>query len=343
MLDNNKKEKEKEKEKRKEYKNIKGMNTGHIVNFIGHTPLVSLEKIGYPIWAKAEFLNPGGSIKDRIGIYMLTSALHRGELLKGQTILEATSGNTGIGLALAGRYLEFEVIIVLPENMSIERKKLIKALGAILIEIPEKDGIKGCTDKVKELSELYPGKFYCPSQFSNPDNWKCHYYETGSEIIRSVRNMNKKIRAFVSGIGSGGSLQGIGKRLKEEFPDIQIIALEPENASILKKEPGLKVVTKENNIPCTKINHKIQGIGDMILPPLLELDIIDQICIVTDEDAINMSRQLAQSFGLLVGVSSGANVYIAQQIASFLELKENEIVITLLPDRVERYFSTSLI
>jgi cysteine synthase A len=294
-----------------------------ILDCIGNTPLVSLEKFsGAKIFAKAEFLNPGGSIKDRIAKYMLDEAERKGILKPGMTIVEPTSGNTGIGLALAGTQKGYRVIVVMPENMSEERKKIIAAFGAELVLTPANESIDGCLRKVRELKEQDPGVFI-PQQFENPDNPKIHYLTTGPEIWEELRAVD----VFVSGLGSGGTLAGVGQFLREKNPKVKVIAVEPKNVSaLLGHEPGL---------------HKIQGIGDGFIPAVLDPKIVDEVVEVSDEDAIATARNLARMVGALVGTSAGANVWAAQQMAA--KWGKEKIIATILPDRAERYFSTALI
>ncbi len=294
------------------------MLTDNILDLIGNTPLIQLK--GERIFAKAEFLNPGGSIKDRVALAMLEGAERDGRLKPGCTIVEPTSGNTGIGITLVGRLKGYRVCIVMPENMSAERKKLIKALGGELILTPAEEGIIGAVNKVKEIQASDPNVFV-PQQFENPDNPRVHYEETARELWRQ---MGGDIDCFVAGVGSGGTLQGVGKFLKEHKPNARIVAVEPKNVSaLLGHEPGL---------------HQIQGIGDGFIPPILDVSMVDEVVEVTDEDAIGTTRSLGRDYGLLVGISSGANVWAARVMAQ----KISGNIATVLPDRAERYFSTSL-
>lgn len=300
------------------------MYTENILDLIGNTPLMSLKQTtNLDIFAKAEFLNPGGSIKDRIAKNMIEAAEKEGRLRPGMTIIEPTSGNTGIGLALCGIRKGYPVIIVMPENMSEERKKIIRALGAELILTPPDLSIGGSVDKATEICNS-SDKYFMPQQFENPANPDIHYRTTGPEIWEQI---GKKVDIYVSGIGSGGTLQGVGKFLREQNPDCKIVAVEPKNVSaLLGHEPGL---------------HQIQGIGDGFVPDVLDVDMIDDIIEVTDEDAIVTARELARVQGLLCGTSSGANVWAAKQMAA--KYGKDKVIATILPDRVERYFSTSLI
>lgn len=300
------------------------MYYNNILDLIGNTPLLSLEEsTGCNLYAKAEFLNPGGSIKDRIALNMIEEAEKSGKLRPGMTIIEPTSGNTGIGLALCGVRKGYKVIIVMPENMSEERKKIIKALGAELVLTPPHLSIGGSVDKAMELASS-SDEYFVPQQFENLANPNAHYKSTAVEI---VEQLGKKIDVFVSGIGSGGTLQGIAAYLLEKNPECKIVAVEPKNVSaLLGHEPGL---------------HQIQGIGDGFVPAVLDTSIITDIIEVTDEDAISTARQLAKVQGLLVGTSSGANVWAAQKMAE--KYGKDKTIVTILADRAERYFSTALI
>lgn len=300
------------------------MYYSNILDLIGNTPLLSLkETTGCEIYAKAEFLNPGGSIKDRIALNMLEQAEREGRLKPGMTIIEPTSGNTGIGLALCGVRKGYRVIIVMPENMSDERKKIIRALGAELVLTSPELSIGGSVEKAMEIASS-SDDYFVPQQFENPANPDMHYRTTAVEL---QEQLGKKVDIFVSGIGSGGTLQGIAKYLLEQNPDCKIVAVEPKNVSaLLGDEPGL---------------HQIQGIGDGFVPEILDVDMITDIVTVTDEDAINTARELAKVQGLLVGTSSGANVWAAKKMAA--KYGKDKVIATVLADRVERYFSTSLI
>ncbi len=295
------------------------MLTDNILDLIGNTPLLRLS--GESVYAKAEFLNPGGSIKDRVALAMLEGAERDGLLGPDSIVLEPSSGNTGIGLALVGRLKGYRVRIVMPEGMSEERKKLIAALGAELVLTPDDEGIAGAVRRAEQIA-AEDERVYIPQQFENPDNPRVHYEETAREIWRQ---MGGDIAAFVAGVGSGGTLQGVGKFLREHKPDTLVVAVEPKNVSaLLGHEPGL---------------HQIQGIGDGFVPGVLDVSLVEQVVEVTDEDAIEVTRHLGRDHGLLVGISSGANVWAARQIAGQVEGN----VVTVLPDRAERYFSTALL
>ena len=295
------------------------MLTDNILDLIGNTPLIRLE--GENVFAKAEFLNPGGSIKDRVALAMLEGAERDGRLKPDSIIVEPTSGNTGIGVALIGRLKGYQVRIVMPEGMSEERKKIIKAFGAELVLTPDKESIAGAVQRVVEMAAEDP-RVFVPQQFENPDNPRCHYEETARELWRQMAG---DIACFVAGVGSGGTLQGVGKFLKEHKPDAKIVAVEPKNVSaLLGHEPGL---------------HQIQGIGDGFIPAVLDVSIVDQVVEVIDEDAIETTRQLGRDLGLLVGISSGANVWAARELTKTIPGN----IATVLPDRAERYFSTALL
>ncbi len=293
--------------------------TDNILDLIGNTPLLHLRKLG--LFAKAEYLNPGGSIKDRVALAMIEGALRDGRLKPGNIIVEPTSGNTGIGIAMIGRLMGFEVTIVMPENMSVERKKLITALGAGLVLTPAEQSLPGAVERVRQMQAEDPRVFVC-QQFENPDNPRVHYEDTAHELWRQ---MSGDVAGFVAGVGSGGTLQGVGRFLKQHKRGVQIIAVEPKNASaLLGHEPGL---------------HQIQGIGDGFVPDILDVSLVDDVIEVSDEDALETTRMLARDFGLLVGISSGANIWAARQLTQ--RVKGN--ICTVLPDRAERYFSTALL
>ena len=295
------------------------MLTDNVLELIGNTPLVRLR--GENIYAKAEFLNPGGSIKDRVALAMLEGAERDGRLHPDSIIVEPTSGNTGIGVALIGRLKGYQVRIVMPEGMSEERKKIIRALGAELILTPDGESIGGAVARVAQIAAADP-RVYVPQQFENPDNPRCHYENTARELWRQMAG---EIDCFVAGVGSGGTLQGVGSFLREHKPGVKIVAVEPKNvAALLGHEPGL---------------HHIQGIGDGFIPAVLDIALVDEVIEVTDDDAIETTRQLGRDLGLLVGISSGANVWAARQLAG----RGLGNVATVLPDRAERYFSTALL
>ncbi|MFW5774792.1 MAG: cysteine synthase A [Chitinivibrionales bacterium] len=290
-----------------------------VLDLIGNTPLICLRDES--IVAKAEFLNPGGSIKDRVALSMIEAAQRDGLLKPGMKIVEPTSGNTGIGVTMVGVAKGYEVTIVMPEGMSRERKNIIKVLGGTLVETPDEQSVDGAVRKAEEIARQ-TGAFM-PQQFKNPHNPQAHYEYTAPELWRQTGGT---VDAFVAGIGSGGTIQGIGKFLKEHSPTIKIYAVEPANVSaLLGHEPGL---------------HQIQGIGDGFIPDILDVSLVDEVIEVTDDDAIETTRQLARTNSLLVGTSSGANVWAARQIA---KKHPGWRIATILPDRAERYFSTGLL
>ena len=273
------------------------------------------------VFVKAEHLNPGGSIKDRVAKHIIEMAEKEGKLKPGMTIIEATSGNTGIGLTLVGVQKGYQVICVMPENMSEERKKIIQAFGGEIIFTSAKGSLPESIKKMKEITEAEPEKYFIAGQFVNPHNPEIHYQQTAVEIWEEMKG---KVDVFVAGVGSGGTLQGIGKFLKEKNPKVKIVAVEPKNSSaLLGHEPGL---------------HQIQGIGDGFIPAVLDVKMVDMVFTVTDEEAIETTRQLSKKEGLLVGTSSGANVFAALHVDN-----GRNRVVTVLPDRAERYFSTALL
>jgi cysteine synthase A len=299
------------------------MYTDSILNLIGNTPLISFKNLyGLNIFAKAEFLNPGGSIKDRIAKFMIEQAEKEGILKPSMTIMEATSGNTGIGLTLVGAQKGYRVVIVMPENMSDERKTIIRLLGGELILTPRSENVEGALNEVKRQLNGN-SNIFVPNQFTNTNNPLIHYNTTALEIWNQL---NGNVDIFVSGIGSGGTLQGVGKFLKEKNPKCIIAAVEPKNVSaLLGQTPGF---------------HKIQGIGDGFIPQVLDVSLIDDIIMVNDEDAIETTKKIARLTGALVGISAGANIWSAEKMAEKYGKDKN--IVTILPDRAERYFSMNL-
>ena len=295
-----------------------------VLDQIGNTPIVSLEAAtGAKIYAKAEYLNPGGSIKDRVALFMLEEAKRTGQLKDGDIIAEPTSGNTGIGIALVGGLMGHKVVIAMPENMSIERRNIMKALGAEVILTPAEESVEGAINAIKKV-KAERANVFVPNQFENVNNPLAHYLTTGPEIWNQLSH---HVDIFVSGLGSGGTHGGVGRFLKERNPETRIVAVEPKNVSaLLGHEPGL---------------HKIEGIGDGFIPPVLDTSLVDEVFEVSDDDAISTCRQLTRTAGLLVGTSSGANVWVCQQLAA--KYGRDKIIATVLPDRAERYFSTSLL
>jgi cysteine synthase A len=289
---------------------------------VGETPLVRLRKMSSGnVFAKAEFLNPGGSVKDRVAKNIIESAEREEKLRPGMVIIEATSGNTGIGLSIVGVQKGYRVICVMPENMSEERKKIIRAFGGEIVSTDAEAGLPGCLKKRDEITRAEPERYFIADQFVNPRNPEIHYRETAAEIWKDLKG---EIDIFVAGVGSGGTLQGIGKFLKEKRPAVKVVAVEPKNsAALLGREPGL---------------HQIQGIGDGFVPDVLDIHLVDMVFTVSDEEAIDTTRRLSLEEGLLVGTSSGANVFAALH----MDNGRNRVV-TILPDRAERYFSTALL
>lgn len=298
------------------------MLVNSVLEAIGNTPLIRLRRISSGnVLAKADFLNPGGSIKDRVAKHIIESAEKEGKLTPGMTIIEATSGNTGIGLTVVGVQKGYPVVCVMPENMSEERKKIIRAFGGEIIFSNAGESLTGSLKKMKELTDADPQKYFVANQFFNPHNPEIHYQQTAPEIWRDT---NGEIDIFVAGVGSGGTLQGVGKFLKEKKPAVKIVAVEPKNsAALLGREPGL---------------HHIQGIGDGFVPDVLDVNLVDMVFTVSDEEAVEMTHRLSREEGLLVGTSSGANVFAALH----MDNGRNHVV-TVLPDRAERYFSTALL
>lgn len=288
-----------------------------LLETIGKTNLVQLENISKNIYVKVEKSNPAGSIKDRAAYQMIMGAIERGELKEDMKIVEPTSGNTGIGLALIGRTLGFPVVLTMPSSMSIERVKLIKAYGAEVILIKE-GGMAGSVEKAKELVEN--GAYYMPNQFDNPDNALAHYKTTGPEIYNDLKDIN----GFVAGFGTGGTVTGVGRYLKEQDKNIKIWAMEPYESPLLSQGKSG--------------SHKIQGIGANFIPKVLDVDLLDEVITVKSDDAIDMARRLSKEEGLLVGISSGANVVAALK----MQEKLGGNIVTVLPDTGERYLSTEL-
>lgn len=300
-----------------------------VTDLIGKTPLVELSKysaqneLTRPIIAKVEYFNPGGSVKDRIALAMIEAAEQNGTLKPGATIIEPTSGNTGVGLALVAAVKGYSLILTMPETMSVERRNLVKAYGAQVKLTSGKDGMPGAIRAAEELRDAIPGAVIL-EQFENPANPEKHYRTTAEEIWNDT---DGKIDIFVAGVGTGGTISGVGKYLKEKNPNIKIIAVEPSASPVLNGGASGP--------------HKIQGIGAGFVPKTYNPDVIDEVLDVDNDDAIRTGRQLAQQDGLLVGISSGAAAFGAVQVAKRAE-NAGKTIVTLLPDTGERYLSTVL-
>ena len=299
------------------------------LELIGRTPLVELSRLAREagavarVVAKVESFNPAGSVKDRVALAMVEQAEARGEIRPGDTIIEPTSGNTGVGLALVSALKGYRLILTMPETMSIERRRLVAAYGAQVVLTPGAEGMTGAIDRARELREEIPGSVIL-QQFENPDNPQQHYRTTGDEIWRDT---DGRIDLFVAGVGTGGTVSGTGRRLKELNPDVEIVAVEPASSPVLSGgAPG---------------PHRIQGIGAGFVPGNYDAQVVDRVVPVSDEEAIGMARLLASHEGLLAGISSGAAARVALQLAKREEYRGKTIVV-LLPDTGERYLSTLL-
>lgn len=302
-------------------------NTYKPLELVGKTPLITLNKISSDvagfIMAKAEFMNNGGSVKDRIAKAMIEKAEEEGVLKENGIIVEATSGNTGIGLSWIGKAKGYQVILTMPESMSLERRNLLKAYGATLVLTPASQGMPGAIAKAKEIAKNTENVFM-PLQFENSANPMAHYKTTGPEIWEQTGG---NIDVFIAGVGTGGTISGTGKFLKEKNPNIRVIAVEPESSAVLSGHE--------------KGSHKIQGIGAGFIPNTLDTGIYDEIITVKDEDAMQMARKLAISEGVMAGISSGANIFASHQYAK--RNKEKKInIVTVLFDTGERYLSSEL-
>lgn len=303
-----------------------------ITELIGHTPLVKLNKFAKNrnakanIIAKVEFFNPGGSVKDRVGLAMIEDAERKGILKAGGTIIEPTSGNTGVGLSLVGAVKGYKVILTMPETMSIERRKLAAAYGTEIVLTPGSEGMKGAIAKAEELRDTLPGAVIL-QQFKNPANPAIHESTTGEEIAQAFLEAGESADVFVAGVGTGGTISGTGAALKKHFPHARIVAVEPASSAVLSGNPSGP--------------HKIQGIGAGFVPKNFNPEVVDQILPVANEDAFATSRALAREEGLLVGISAGAAAYAASLLAQQPEYAGKNIIV-LLPDTGERYLSTEL-
>ena len=300
------------------------------LDLVGNTPLVRVnnlikkDELKADVLAKLEYFNPTGSVKDRIAKEMILDALEKGLINENTTLIEPTSGNTGIGLSAVATALNLKIIITMPETMSVERRNLMKAYGAELVLTPGSEGMKGAIAKAKELASQIENSFI-PGQFENPANPTAHYKTTGPEIYEQTEG---KVDIFVAGVGTGGTISGIGKYLKEKNPEVKVVAVEPASSSVLSTGKGGA--------------HKIQGIGAGFVPETLDTKIYDEIITVENEDAFATGKEMAKTEGILVGISSGAALYAAKELAK-REENAGKTIVVLLPDGGDRYLSTPLI
>ena len=300
------------------------------LDLVGNTPLVRVnnlikkDELKADVLAKLEYFNPAGSVKDRIAKEMILDALEKGLINENTTLIEPTSGNTGIGLSAVATALNLKIIITMPETMSVERRNLMKAYGAELVLTPGSEGMKGAIAKAKELASQIENSFI-PGQFENPANPTAHYKTTGPEIYEQTEG---KVDIFVAGVGTGGTISGIGKYLKEKNPEVKVVAVEPASSPVLSTGKGGA--------------HKIQGIGAGFVPETLDTKIYDEIITVENEDAFASGKEMAKTEGILVGISSGAALYAAKELAK-KEENVGKTIVVLLPDGGDRYLSTPLI
>lgn len=300
------------------------------LDLVGNTPLVRVnnlikkDELKADVLAKLEYFNPAGSVKDRIAKEMIQDALEKGLINENTTLIEPTSGNTGIGLSAVATALNLKIIITMPETMSVERRNLMKAYGAELVLTPGSEGMKGAIAKAKELASQIENSFI-PGQFENPANPTAHYKTTGPEIYEQTEG---KVDIFVAGVGTGGTISGIGKYLKEKNPEVKVVAVEPASSPVLSTGKGGA--------------HKIQGIGAGFVPETLDTKIYDEIITVENEDAFATGKEMAKTEGILVGISSGAALYAAKELAK-REENVGKTIVVLLPDGGDRYLSTPLI
>lgn len=300
------------------------------LDLVGNTPLVRVnnlikkDELKADVLAKLEYFNPAGSVRDRIAKEMILDALEKGLINENTTLIEPTSGNTGIGLSAVATALNLKIIITMPETMSVERRNLMKAYGAELVLTPGSEGMKGAIAKAKELASQIENSFI-PGQFENPANPTAHYKTTGPEIYEQTEG---KVDIFVAGVGTGGTISGIGKYLKEKNPEVKVVAVEPASSPVLSTGKGGA--------------HKIQGIGAGFVPETLDTNIYDEIITVENEDAFAAGKEMAKTEGILVGISSGAALYAAKELAK-REENVGKTIVVLLPDGGDRYLSTPLI
>jgi cysteine synthase A len=296
-----------------------------ILDSIGNTPLVPIQRLSpraeVRIWAKLEFMNPGGSVKDRIALSMIETAEQDGKLKPGGAIVEPTSGNTGIGLALVRAVKGYRIVLTMPESMTIERRKLLSGYGAELVLTPAADGMRGAIERAEQLVSEHG--YFIPQQFQNPANPQIHRSTTGPEILRQCPH---KIDYLVAGIGTGGTITGVGEILRVAFPEVRVLGVERAASAVLSGgQPG---------------PHKIQGIGAGFVPDVLDTQLLDEVIPVTNDNAIETARKLAQEEGLLVGISSGAAMAAANDVAE--QIEGPATIVTFLPSTGERYLSTDL-
>jgi len=301
---------------------MKNKIASNVLKLIGNTPLVKLNRVvdedSAEILAKLEFFNPGGSVKDRIALAMIEDAEKKGLLKEGGVVVEPTSGNTGIGLAMVCAVKGYKCILTMPESMSLERRYILKSFGAEVILTPATEGMKGAVERAEEIAKTENA--FMPQQFKNHANPEIHRKTTAKEILEAV---DGELDVFVAGVGTGGTITGVGEILKQHIENVKIVAVEPENSPVLSGgEPG---------------PHKIQGIGAGFIPEILNVKVIDEIIKVSDEDAYNMAKRLCKEEGLFVGISSGAACYAALQVAK--KLGKGKRVVVVFPDTGERYFS----
>jgi cysteine synthase A len=301
----------------------------NITQLIGDTPLVRLNRVvpegSAEVYVKLEFQNPGASVKDRIGLSMIEEAEKEGTIKPGATIIEPTSGNTGIGLAMVAAAKGYKVIILMPETASIERRNLLRAFGAELILTPGAEGMKGAIRRAEEMAAANPS-YFMPQQFKNLANVKVHRETTGPEIVEAINGYDGKLDAFVAGVGTGGTITGAGSVLKKSFPNIKIVAVEPATSAVLSGGPAGP--------------HKLQGLGAGFVPDILDTGVYDSVLKVENEEAFAMSRRVAKEEGILGGISAGAAIHAALIVAK--ELGAGKRVVAVLPSNGERYLSTPL-